>query len=95
MTTDFALCQLDTISAFWLFNVTTGDAYGLNLTSHMILAHCDGRHSVDDILGLLAERYPGEDRADLMRDVLDFLAAVEAEKGVRFTPGALVLEGHK
>lgn len=50
----------------------------LNPTAAAVLELCDGERSVDDIVGVLSERYNG---ADLRDDVRDLVAAM-SERGL-------------
>jgi coenzyme PQQ biosynthesis protein PqqD len=50
----------------------------LNPTAAAVLELCDGERSVDDIVGVLSERYNG---ADLRDDVRDLVAAMR-ERGL-------------
>ena len=50
----------------------------LNPTAAEVLGLCDGERSVDDIAGVLAERYGG---ADVREDVVELVEAM-AQKGL-------------
>jgi hypothetical protein len=45
----------------------------LNPSASVIYAHCDGRHSCEDIIGVLAERYPKIPRETLGADFAAFM----------------------
>jgi pyrroloquinoline quinone biosynthesis protein D len=46
-------------------------AVRLNPTAAQVLELCDGERSVDDIVGVLAERYEGADVGDDVRELVD------------------------
>jgi coenzyme PQQ biosynthesis protein PqqD len=53
-------------------------AVRLNPTAAEVLELCDGEHSLDDIVGALAQRYDG---ADLRDDILELVGAME-QRGI-------------
>jgi pyrroloquinoline quinone biosynthesis protein D len=53
-------------------------AVRLNDSAAAVLELCDGERSVDDIVGVLTERYPGADLGDEVRE----LVAGMAERGL-------------
>ena len=46
-------------------------AVRLNPTAAEVLGLCDGEHSLDDIVGVLSQRYDGSDVGDDVRDLVD------------------------
>jgi pyrroloquinoline quinone biosynthesis protein D len=46
-------------------------AVRLNPTAAEVLGLCDGERSLDDIVGLLSERYNGSDVRDDVRELID------------------------
>lgn len=48
----------------------------LNNTAADIVQLCTGEHTVDRIVGQLAEKYPGQSREELEREVKAFLAEI-------------------
>ena len=59
-------------------------AVRLNPSAAEVLELCDGERSVDDIVGVLAERYEGADLGEDVRDLVDGMA----EKGLLVDAGA-------
>ena len=51
-------------------------ALALNATAAEVLELCDGKRTIDDIAGVLGERYDG---ADVSADVAELVAAIEAK----------------
>ena len=43
----------------------------LNPTAAEVLGLCDGEHSLEDIVGVLCQRYDGSDVGDDVRDLVD------------------------
>ena len=54
-------------------------AVRLNPTAAEVLELCDGERSLDDIVGVLTERYDGSDLGDDVRGLVDAMA----QKGLR------------
>ncbi len=50
-------------------------AVRLNPTAAEVLELCDGKRSVDEIVGILTARYDGADLGDDVRELVDGLAA--------------------
>jgi pyrroloquinoline quinone biosynthesis protein D len=50
-------------------------AVRLNPSAAEVLALCDGERSLDEIVGVLGERYDGADVADDVRELVDGMAA--------------------
>ena len=46
-------------------------AVRLNPTAAEVLGLCDGERSLDDIVGVLSERYDGSDVSDDVRELID------------------------
>jgi len=53
-------------------------ALALNETGAAIARLCDGARSIDEIVDQLSRKFGGADRDALMREVVDFLAAMRA-----------------
>ncbi|MGH7924794.1 MAG: pyrroloquinoline quinone biosynthesis peptide chaperone PqqD [Candidatus Binatus sp.] len=53
-------------------------ALALNETGAAIVRLCDGACSIDEIVEQLSQKYGDADRDELMREVVDFLAAIRA-----------------
>jgi pyrroloquinoline quinone biosynthesis protein D len=49
-------------------------AVRLNASAAAVLELCDGARSVDDIVGVLTERYEGADLGDEVRELVDGMA---------------------
>ncbi len=49
-------------------------AVRLNPSAAEVLELCDGKHSLDDIVGVLAARYDGTDLGDDVRGLVDAMA---------------------
>jgi pyrroloquinoline quinone biosynthesis protein D len=49
-------------------------AVRLNASAAAVLELCDGERSVDDIVSVLTERYPGADLADEVRELVGGMA---------------------
>jgi pyrroloquinoline quinone biosynthesis protein D len=49
-------------------------AVRLNESAAAVLELCDGERSVDDIVGVLTERYQGADLGDEVRELVDGMA---------------------
>jgi pyrroloquinoline quinone biosynthesis protein D len=49
-------------------------AVRLNDSAAAVLELCDGERSVDDIVGVLTERYPGADLGDEVRELVEGMA---------------------
>jgi hypothetical protein len=82
----FALWHMESIGLFWLFDVRSGDAYDLNLTSHLILSSCDGRRTLRDILDVLVARFPATSRDELQADLLGLTGAALEAGALVFLP---------
>ena len=50
----------------------------LNATGADVVQLCTGEHTVQGIVGRLAEKYPGQARAEIEREVLAFLGQIAA-----------------
>jgi pyrroloquinoline quinone biosynthesis protein D len=59
-------------------------AVRLNPSAAAVLELCDGRRSVDEIVGVLSERYEGVDVGEDVRDLVDGMA----QKGLLVDAGA-------
>jgi pyrroloquinoline quinone biosynthesis protein D len=59
-------------------------AVRLNPSAAAVLELCDGRRSVDDIVGVLSERYKGADVGEDVRDLVDGMA----QRGLLVDAGA-------
>jgi hypothetical protein len=64
-----------------VLNQVTGHMLVTNSTGLSVLDLCDGDHPVPAIIGALATRHPRIDRADIARDVEEFLTAA-LDKGL-------------
>jgi pyrroloquinoline quinone biosynthesis protein D len=53
-------------------------ALALNETGAAIVRLCDGARSVDEIVEEMSKKFGDNDRDALMREVVDFLAAIRA-----------------
>ena len=58
----------------------------LNATAADVVQLCTGEHTVEGIVGRLAEKYPGKAREEIEREVLAFLSQIAAR-------GLLDIEG--
>jgi pyrroloquinoline quinone biosynthesis protein D len=68
-----ALLRYDEVREEHLLLVPEG-AVRLNASAAEVLELCDGERSVDDIVGLLTERYEQADLADDVRELVDGMA---------------------
>ncbi|MGO9904730.1 MAG: pyrroloquinoline quinone biosynthesis peptide chaperone PqqD [Solirubrobacteraceae bacterium] len=59
-------------------------AVRLNPTAAEVLELCDGERSVDDIVGVLSERYNGADLRDDVRELVDAMT----ERGILVDVGS-------
>ncbi|MFQ5946253.1 MAG: pyrroloquinoline quinone biosynthesis peptide chaperone PqqD [Anaerolineae bacterium] len=50
----------------------------LNATAADIVQLCTGEHTVDRIMDQLAEKYPGQARDQIEREVMSFLAEIQS-----------------
>ena len=68
-----ARLQYDDVRAEHVLLIPEG-VVRLNPTAAEVLGLCDGRRSLDDIVGALSERYEGADLGDDVRALVDALA---------------------
>ena len=59
---------------------TTARLFRLSSVGGLILLHCDGRHSEDDIVDLVLARTRGADRKRIVADVAAFLSRMRREE---------------